>query len=421
VQATIPLGTLAGSSVTGQYVPSAQPVTDKGKRFCTGNQIAVVLILIGTGLVFLFLCADAGSILNAVESLDTLTTCFVPALIALAAVAWDWDQLGPTVAVKQCAMAALLAWVFVVVVALLPLAESLLALILLLAGVIVAVALCCAFGPPGYLAGLFALFIFFACGSLVRWLAEGTQGHTFLFALVFWFVRLYMKVGIPQFRDPKSWPYTTELDPESEEYNIQKDFFVASCIPWEHKYDFDLVVKAIWRIDQPKPTELPAPRVATGSRRLFHGTQWESDMGITCDGFRLPTHPGMFGKGIYFADCPLRCWQYCFPIKQLAYMLRKMTHRGGFVFMVWVDLGKTREEHKATPALGAYNHKSWRAWWTRQRGAYDSVTGLTQEDGGALRVPEYIIYDPKQARLAYLFEVESRQRARYQAGGRQRV
>ena len=31
---------------------------------------------------------------------------------------------------------------------------------------------------------------------------------------------------------------------------------------------------------------------------------------ILADGFRLPSHAGMFGRGIYFADTPLKSLQY---------------------------------------------------------------------------------------------------------------
>ena len=32
-----------------------------------------------------------------------------------------------------------------------------------------------------------------------------------------------------------------------------------------------------------------------------------------CSVQRRRSSPGMFGKGIYFADCPLKSWRYCFP------------------------------------------------------------------------------------------------------------
>lgn len=44
--------------------------------------------------------------------------------------------------------------------------------------------------------------------------------------------------------------------------------------------------------------------------RFFHGTRRDSASAITCDGFRLPGWHGMFGRGVYFADCPLKSLQY---------------------------------------------------------------------------------------------------------------
>ena len=44
--------------------------------------------------------------------------------------------------------------------------------------------------------------------------------------------------------------------------------------------------------------------------RLFHGTGKDAARAILADGFRLPAHAGMFGRGIYFADTPLKSLQY---------------------------------------------------------------------------------------------------------------
>ena len=47
--------------------------------------------------------------------------------------------------------------------------------------------------------------------------------------------------------------------------------------------------------------------------RLFHGTSKDAAHAIVADGFRLPTHGGMFGAGIYFADTPLKSLQCARP------------------------------------------------------------------------------------------------------------
>jgi len=94
----------------------------------------------------------------------------------------------------------------------------------------------------------------------------------------------------------------------------------------------------------------------------------------------------------------------------MADSLPRILGRGGYILMCWVDLGTRREEKEAKPELKGYNRRGWMAWLTGQRGAYDSVVGMTEEEGGALRVPEYIVYDTSQVRLAYLFEVFKHER-----------
>merc|ERR1711971_203434 len=201
----------------------------------------------------------------------------------------------------------------------------------------------------------------------------------------------------------------TEVERSSPEYQQQQDFFLASCVPWEHKFPFSLDVKNLYRVDRPggPPTKT---RCEEGVRQLFHGTGWESAKGICCDGFRLPAHTGMFGKGLYFADCPSKCWRYCFSSKNAARVLPRTTGRGGLIFMCWVELGEIREEKAAAKHLSGYDRKGWRAWLTGGRGAYDSVKGVEEEEGGALRVPEYVVYRTDQAHIAYLFEVMTRDR-----------
>ncbi|CAK0869158.1 unnamed protein product, partial [Prorocentrum cordatum] len=79
--------------------------------------------------------------------------------------------------------------------------------------------------------------------------------------------------------------------------------------------------------------------------------------------------------------------------------------RGGLILMCHVRLGNARPERAANASLSGYNRNSLWACLTFQTGAYDSVVGVEAEQGGALRVPEYVIYDPAQAALNYIVEV----------------
>eukprot|EP00931_Biecheleriopsis_adriatica_P102793 TRINITY_DN77722_c0_g1_i1.p1 TRINITY_DN77722_c0_g1~~TRINITY_DN77722_c0_g1_i1.p1 ORF type:complete len:456 (+),score=82.62 TRINITY_DN77722_c0_g1_i1:44-1411(+) len=406
VQATIPTSVRPGGTMRVEYTPappaastdtSSGPVLQYSQR-----ELLVLGVLVLAGLLLPFFTATVVTLLHAL-------VCYVlPIGFAGLIIAYDWDLYGPTVAVKHGAMSAAVAWVIVVPLGFVTdsMLSSSMWLILYGGSLLLLLALSAAFGLCGCVGGLLLLLLCATFQDFMTDLITGPLGHTAIFLLVFMCTRIYMRLVLPQHTDPATWPYTLKVDNESEEFRSQADFFLASTVPWEHKYDFKLRVKNLYRIERPSTAEhrLPAA-VATGSRRLFHGTQWEAAMGIVCDGFRLPSNAGMFGKGLYFADCPLKCWRYCFPSKQMSITLPRLTGRGGFVFMCWVDLGKVREEKEARPQLSGYNRNGWWAWLTRQRGAYDSVVGVTEEDGGALRVPEYIVYEPGQVRLAYLFEV----------------
>ena len=42
----------------------------------------------------------------------------------------------------------------------------------------------------------------------------------------------------------------------------------------------------------------------------------------------------------------------------------RLTGKGGYILMCWVDLGKSRQEKEAKPELKGYNRKSWFNWLT---------------------------------------------------------
>jgi len=244
---------------------------------------------------------------------------------------------------------------------------------------------------------------------LTLWLAwfagafiAGHFGTIMVFLATYWIVR--QMIGLRSLH-PSHWPYVTVVTEASAEFREQCDFFKAASAQWQHKYDFGLTVKQLYRVDRPNRGVTPSAGTSGRERKLFHGTQREHAKAIIADGFRLPSNPGMFGKGIYFADCPLKSWRYCFASRQLSLLIPETLGQGGLILMCWVDLGTTREERVAAPSLTGYNHRGWYAWLTRGRGAYDSVVGVTEEGGGALRVPEYVIYNPDQAHITYMFEV----------------
>jgi len=65
------------------------------------------------------------------------------------------------------------------------------------------------------------------------------------------------------------WPDVTEVDPWSNEFQEQVDFFKASCMPWCRSYDFQLRVESVFRVGSPVSMESTASqRAATFSTAL---------------------------------------------------------------------------------------------------------------------------------------------------------
>jgi len=99
----------------------------------------------------------------------------------------------------------------------------------------------------------------------------------------------------------------------------------------------------------------------------------------------------MFGKGVYFANCPLKSWQYCFV--------------PGLMLVCNVELGHSRLTHGAWSSINP-DRDLKRGWWGRIFGRqdYDSITA---SDGpiGCVRVPEFVVYRPEQAAPVYVLKV----------------
>jgi hypothetical protein len=115
-------------------------------------------------------------------------------------------------------------------------------------------------------------------------------------------------------------------------------------------------------------------------QRLFHGTSLDAVKAITSRGFQLPQHPGMFGRGVYFAGTPQKSWEYCRDTP--CYML-----------VCDVALGRTLEKNTSDCSFEI------------QGSSFDSVTGLARPQG-TLKATEYVIYDTVQVLPVFLLEIK---------------
>lgn len=331
---------------------------------------------------------------------ETYRTAGVLVAVGCALVLRDWGNRGPTVALRGSAVAAAAAWFLVVPLGILVLdVEEHLPIIgyaALCVTIIMTMHWAC--GGKGMAIGAIISVLVMLCAQMVDSYIGDVLGTALIYVAVFWVVRQATTL-----RQIDHWPDVVELDPNSEEFRDRRDFFVASCMEWAHKYKFQLEVTDIYRVGRDRRNSKNNRFSQDQARHLFHGTPWPAAQGIVSDGFRLPNTAGMFGKGIYFADCPLKSAQYTAALED---GLQACSGRGGIILLCWVDLGEQRKEKAADHSIGGYNRNGWWAWLTNEHGAYDSVVGLTKEEGGALRVPEYIVYNPGNARVDYIFEVE---------------
>jgi len=226
---------------------------------------------------------------------------------------------------------------------------------------------------------------------------EHVLGITGLFLAASVFVRVVFSAAAEKLEPVASWRGMTLVDKDSNEFREKKEFFEARATAYSDKYPFWLHLAHLYRVDPAVggPKQGPLSRTAAGMH-LFHGTRRESAHGIMQDGFRLPNRPGMFGKGIYFADCPLKSWQYTDGVMHI---------RNGYILLCWVELGRQSHHKAASNGLTRPPRRTFMQW-LRNEERYTSVVGDDQGAGGALRVPEYVIYDTCKVQIDYICEVK---------------
>mmetsp|Transcript_154746 Transcript_154746/g.475429 ORF Transcript_154746/g.475429 Transcript_154746/m.475429 type:complete len:110 (-) Transcript_154746:7-336(-) len=103
----------------------------------------------------------------------------------------------------------------------------------------------------------------------------------------------------------------------------------------------------------------------------------------------------MFGRGVYFADTPMKSWQYS---KKGRYMLRCN-----------VALGSVRQTYTAWNRIDP-NRDLQRGWLPSMVGAkpYNSVEAMPRSKGGVVNVPEFTVYQAERAVPEYLLRLQER-------------
>eukprot|EP00927_Polykrikos_kofoidii_P086701 TRINITY_DN9800_c0_g1_i1.p1 TRINITY_DN9800_c0_g1~~TRINITY_DN9800_c0_g1_i1.p1 ORF type:complete len:593 (+),score=54.28 TRINITY_DN9800_c0_g1_i1:95-1780(+) len=202
----------------------------------------------------------------------------------------------------------------------------------------------------------------------------------------------------------ETWGFVNKLcnsDPEAKEV---AEKFKLDCDAWATMYPMKLSLQSVFVISAPQLQQRFVDGKAAllshdpNVRQLYHGTSVGACKSICRNGFKLPPTKGMFGKGIYFADTPMKSWQYSTRTKS------------GFLLLSDVNLGQPKVAKQAMNHLSA-DHLRPRSVvdWIFGNRQFDSVVALSRGEGGAVNVPEYVVYRPSQVLPRYVLEVcESR-------------
>ena len=215
-----------------------------------------------------------------------------------------------------------------------------------------------------------------------------------LVLLLYVLQQLWHCVGTGCGAGPALWRQTSELD--SAEYDTLRHLVATGCDSLASKYNFGMGVAAAWKVHsapceaawEDHQQQRQARHKGSTVTRLFHGTTKDAARAILTDGFRLPSHAGMFGRGIYFADTPL---------KSLQYTGSGWLGGGRFMLVCDVELGHQLQTTTAKTSLSPETdlRRSGVPALLGQQ-SFDSVAAKPSLFG--LRVPEYVVYKPAQVR-----------------------
>jgi len=196
-----------------------------------------------------------------------------------------------------------------------------------------------------------------------------------------------------------------------------------------------ITVKRLWRLSPPVNDKAERAQLESQlghPQLLFHGTTIAGANAIVKEGFRMPDEAGMFGKGIYFAQCPLKSANYAKePSVWTSISARLNRAFGGestsgshkVMLLADVYLGRSKEERNCFNLTAytevdsadklfvgcsdyfCYPHLFCCRCW---RPSYSSVYA----PGGCcaplccnvVSVTEFVIYDPRQAKPVFVIE-----------------
>merc|ERR1712107_891146 len=172
--------------------------------------------------------------------------------------------------------------------------------------------------------------------------------------------------------DIARWPgVVREL--EGAALKSMQDFFSSRCTEYAHRYDFEVSLERAFSVHCSSLEEQFAnyckvhhdKKKVSNRSLLLHGTVRENAKSILQGGFRIPDYSGMFGRGIYFSNTPLKSKQYCGWL--------------GCLVLCEVELGNSKIERSSRKDLIPEIHLGRSA--TNGDQLYDSITAKDGPDG----------------------------------------
>jgi len=125
---------------------------------------------------------------------------------------------------------------------------------------------------------------------------------------------------------------------------------------------------------------------------LFHGSRNGNILSILINGFMIPPSTAghctgrMFGNGVYSASCSSKALNY-----STGFWNGKADDSNAFILITRFVMGKQQD---------CRNFK-----YAGADSGYDSIHGLSSDNGGTLLNDEYIVYDTKQTIITHLIEL----------------